>query len=233
MQGPGAFSDGRIARRNMSPKEHDMEENPVARACEPAVRLAAILAGYALLGLSFLVAFEVVARKLFAFSLQGVDEIGGYVLAIALAFGVSHTLLHRAHTRIDIFIGALPRRSQPAFHALAFVALAGFAVFMAWRAASALGESLEYQSIASTPLQTPLWIPQSIWVFGLVVFAALACAFAVHAMLLVFRRPDRVIALYGPRTVEEEIEEGLAALDGPPGEATGETPGKTGRETGR
>ena len=39
-----------------------------------------IIGGYVLLGLSFLIVFEV-QRKPIDFSLQGVDEIGGYVVA--------------------------------------------------------------------------------------------------------------------------------------------------------
>jgi hypothetical protein len=41
------------------------------------MRLIGILSGYACLGLSFLIVFEILARKLFNFSKQGVDEIGG------------------------------------------------------------------------------------------------------------------------------------------------------------
>ncbi len=60
------------------------------------VRALAIIGGYGFLVLSLLVAFEVIARKFFAFSLQGIDEIGGYVMAGAVSLGISYTLVHRA-----------------------------------------------------------------------------------------------------------------------------------------
>jgi hypothetical protein len=46
-----------------------------------ATRIGAILSGYALLLLSLTICAEIVLRRLAAYSLQGVDEIGGYVLA--------------------------------------------------------------------------------------------------------------------------------------------------------
>ncbi len=202
-----------------------MDDNPITRRCRSLIRIGAVASGYGLLVLSLLVGFEVISRKLFNFSLQGVDEIGGYVLAMVVAFGLSHTLIHRAHTRIDVILGWLPKSFQPALHFTAFASLGGFAVFMAWRAITTLGESIEYQSIASTPLQTPLWIPQSIWALGLVIFAILSVAFAFHAGYLLIRRPAAVLDYYGPRTVRDEIKEDCAATapptntepEGPPG----------------
>jgi TRAP-type C4-dicarboxylate transport system permease small subunit len=188
-----------------------VDDNPISRLCRPLIRAGAVASGYCLLGLSFLVGFEVISRKLFDFSLQGVDEIGGYVLAVVVAFGLSYTLIHRAHTRIDVILGWLPKSFQPVLHFTAFASLAGFAVFMAWRAMVTLGESIEYESIATTPLETPLWIPQSIWVLGLVIFAILSAALALHAGYLLFRCPAAVLDYYGPRTVKDEIKEEYTA----------------------
>ena len=187
--------------------------------CDRIVRYLAIVGGYGFFVLSLLVAFEVVARKLFSFSLQGVDEIGGYVMAGAVALGLSYALVHRAHTRIDVFVEKLPSGLRPAVHVLAQVALAGFAAFMAWRAEFTLSESLDYQSVASTPLQTPLWIPQLVWTAGLAVFAFLAGATAIHAVILLARRPDQVAVHYGPRTVREELNDEMKAIGTPAGRA--------------
>ena len=46
----------------------------------------AIFGGYILLLLSFLIVTEIVARKFFSYSLQGIDEIGGYVVAVTGTF---------------------------------------------------------------------------------------------------------------------------------------------------
>jgi hypothetical protein len=84
---------------------------------------------------------------------------------------------------------------------------------MAWRATTTLIDSISYGSVASTPLQTPLWIPQLVWDIGLIFFAILATVLAVHAVILAVRDPDGVMALYGPRTVREEVNDEVAVLE--------------------
>ena len=62
-----------------------------------------------LFGLSFNF-FEIIARKLFNHSLQGVDEIGGYVVAIIGTFGMALAAVERAHTRIDVLLLGYQKR---------------------------------------------------------------------------------------------------------------------------
>lgn len=185
-----------------------MNGNGAFRLARALAHGAALAAGYAALGLSALIAFEVVARKFFNFSLQGVDEIGGYVLAIGVAFSFAYALIHRAHTRVDVVLAQLPRAIRAPLNALAAVMLAGMAAFMLWRGAETLLETLEFSSRASTPLQTPLWIPQTLWVAGLGVFAVLAALFAIRAVaLLVSGRFEGLDREFGPRSTDDELDE--------------------------
>ena len=76
--------------------------------------------------------------------------------------------------------------------------------YMAW---TTLDESLAFKSVSSTPLQVPLWIPQSLWLAGLVLFSLTALVMAARGVLALRRglaHADRVLA---PPTVAEEIEE--------------------------
>lgn len=186
--------------------------NPVARLFGPPARLLAILSGWWLLGLSFLTVAEILLRKLLGVSIQGVDEIGGYTLAVVSAFGFANTLLVKGHTRVDFLLGRLPGRARAALNALAYALLACLAAFAAWRGWAVLSESLEFQSRANSPLQTPLWLPQSAWLAGLAVFAAAAGAMAAHALLLLLTDWRRVNSLYGPLTVEEEVDVEVGAV---------------------
>lgn len=183
-----------------------MSRGPILRVFEPVVRVAALIGGYGLLALAVLVGFEVVARKLFAFSLQGVDEIGGYIIAAMAAFGFSYALLQKAHTRIDIFTTRLSRRTQLWLNVLALLVLAFFACFMAWRGFGALSDSIELKSVSSTPLRTPLWLPQGIWVAGLALFGLASAAIAIHAAWLALRGDAAAAAQYAPKSLEEEIQ---------------------------
>lgn len=171
------------------------------------MRIVGILGGYACLGLSFLIVAEILARKLFNWSLQGVDEIGGYVVAIVGTFGMALAAVERAHTRIDVLLLRLPPRAQAGLNLLAYVALGAGAVFMLYMGWRTLADSLAFGSVSSSPLQTPLWIPQSLWVAGLACFGLAALWTAVRGLLALrhgLAAADRVLA---PPTIAEEIEE--------------------------
>lgn len=152
------------------------------------VNLLALAAGWALLALSGLVGFEVVARKLFTFSVKGVDEIGGYVLAIGSTFGFVYALAQHAHIRVDIVFRYLSPGVRALLHLLAFVTLAAFAALLAWHGAAVWLRSISLDAIAPTPLGTPLVYPQGLWVFGLAVFALLAAWMAADLLITFVRK---------------------------------------------
>jgi TRAP-type C4-dicarboxylate transport system permease small subunit len=184
-----------------------MQRTPVFGPIERLSELLALVAGCAVVLLSFLIVFDIFARSVLQYSLQGTDELGGYTLALIGSLGLARTLLHRGHPRIDIAIKHLPRAVRGALHVLAYAAMSGFAVFMADRAIGELQKTFRFGSVTNTPLQTPLWVPQIIWVGGMLFFAAIAILCTLHGLWLLFRRPDAVEAQYGPPTVEEDVQD--------------------------
>lgn len=174
------------------------------------VAIASLVAGYAFLFLSIMISLEVIIRKFFGVSFQGVDEIGGYALAVGCAFSFGYALLLRGHTRVDILLAHLPSTLRALFNVLAAVSMGVFSVFIAWQGWQALAETLEFDSHASTPLQTPLWIPQSLWVAGLAVFALIAAVLACRGIKdLIFGRIEHINATLDPKTTDEELDEAL------------------------
>jgi TRAP-type C4-dicarboxylate transport system permease small subunit len=179
-----------------------------------------------------MVGLEVVLRRVFNASLQGADEIGGYVVAVVVAFGAAAALLERAHTRIDIFIAFLPAGARAALNALAALAMAALATFLCLRGIAALRDSLAYGSLSGTPLQTPLWLPQAVWVAGLAFFALVAVGVAAHCAVLLARDREALNRWYGARALSEDLAEEQASVrsrlraagDGA-GEAGGRGPG--------
>jgi TRAP-type C4-dicarboxylate transport system permease small subunit len=168
------------------------------------------LFGGVFVGLAFAVAVEVLLRKLFNVSLQGVDELGGYALAVGSALAFSLALVARAHIRIDLIHERLPRTGRLALNLLAVAALAGTAVVLPLMAWHALSDSIDMNSTAQTPWATPLRYPQAVWFAVLVVFGAVAVGSLVRAVrLLLAGRADRVEREYGPRGAREELEEEL------------------------
>ena len=166
-----------------------------------------IISGYACFGLSFLIVFEIFSRHFLNFSLQGVDEIGGYVVAITGTMGMALATWHRSHTRIDILHTRLPTKGRAILNLFVYGALTCGATFMAFMAWSTLSETLSFKSVSSTPLQTPLWIPQAMWLGGLVIFALSAAVMTFKGVRMLsdgWHATDEYLA---PTSLEQEIRE--------------------------
>lgn len=170
------------------------------------IDLATLACGWWLLAFSAATCIEILGRKFFGFSLQGVDEIGSYTFAIVTGFGFSYALICAGHTRVDFLLSRFPPTSRAFLNTLAMVALAAMAAFAAYRAGHVLADSRALVSTAPTPLATPLWWPQSIWFAAYALFALVTGYAAAHACLLLVKREWRVLnSRYGPQTLEEEI----------------------------
>lgn len=171
------------------------------------------LFGLIFVALSLLVAVETVVRKLFNFSLQGADELGGYALAICATIAFSLALLGRTHIRVDVFHDHLPAWLQTGLNWLSAASIAAFALLLAWLSWFVLQDSRSYQSVSQTPWATPLVWPQTAWVIGLAIFAAVALAMAARATWLLLRgRVAQLNREFGPRSTKDEVDEELQDL---------------------
>ena len=125
----------------------------------------------------------------------------------------AYTLITRGHTRIDFLVSRFPVKVRALLNCIAMVTLAGTVLFAAFRGWNVLSETIEFQSTATTPLQTPLWIPQSMWYVGIVLFATITLYLAANSVwLFAHGRIDELNRYYGPQTLEEEIESEAGAV---------------------
>lgn len=157
-----------------------------------------------------LVAVEVTIRKALNLSLGGADELSGYALAIGSAWAFGFTLLERAHVRIDSVYVLLPRPVCAVLDVLGLLAFGGFMGLVTWHAYGVLRQSMALGARSMSPIATPLVIPQTIWVVGLVAATAVALTLLLRAGAALLRGDSAgVQALIGSRTVTEELEEEL------------------------
>ena len=189
--GPGAKAPGSGSGR-------------AVRLAEHAVTLGALVAGYALLVQAIMTAIEIVGRN------KGLSDFdGGHVATPPSSrpcAGFGYAALTRTHTRVDIVLRLLPRQIRGLIHLAAIVVLLGIALSMLWYAYSALDETLLYGSIANSPLETPLWIPQSLWLAGFVTFAVVTVLMTWRAIALLLRKDFATLDHeFGTLTPDEEI----------------------------
>jgi TRAP-type C4-dicarboxylate transport system permease small subunit len=172
----------------------------------------ALLAGWALLGLAGLITFEVFARKFFGFSLQGADEISGFVLAIASTIGFAYALHLRAHIRIDVVLVLLPTPVQALLNVLAYLLFTYFTLVLAYEGTWEFVKSIRLSARSLSPMAVPLAWPQGIWSAALIFFAVVATAELASAIGLVASGRFREAAIrFGPPSLQREVEEEMAA----------------------
>jgi TRAP-type C4-dicarboxylate transport system permease small subunit len=175
--------------------------------------IAAAIFGTAFLMLALLVALETVMRKAFNTSLQGVDELGGYLLASSAALAMAVALVSRAHIRIDLLHDFAPRSLRNLLNVTAMLALFASAVMLLRMAWIALDESILFNATAQTPWATPLRHPQTAWVAAIAIFVAVAFFQLLRAGYLAFRGQwAHLDKIYGPRGAKEELDEELEDL---------------------
>lgn len=71
------------------------------------------------------------------------------------------------------------------FDAIAIVSLASVAMVIAYRVWPVLAKTIKFNSTANTTLETPLWIPQSLWLAGWLWFAVSSFVIAVSVLIYV------------------------------------------------
>lgn len=172
-----------------------------------------ILFGSIFMTLVALVTVETIVRKLFNVSLQGVDELGGYALAIGSTISFSLAVLGRNHIRVDVLHQHYPDWLKALMNWLSAFSLAAFAVFLCWVAIQVLLDSVTYGSTAQTPWATPLIYPQSLWYAGLVIFGIVSSCFAAWATYLFLTgKQQELILEFQPKSAKEELKEELDDL---------------------
>jgi len=159
----------------------------------------AITAGLLLLVSVAVTLFDIVARR-FQLSLGGTDELSGYAMAITTSWGISYALTSMAHVRIDLLRVRCSSRGQALLDAIAILSLAWVAIVIAFRVWPVLAKTIKFNSMANTTLETPLWIPQSLWLAGWMWFAVSSTIIAVSVLLYVSRGEfDEVNSIAGVR----------------------------------
>jgi TRAP-type transport system small permease protein len=107
---------------------------------ERALRLLAYLGGAVLVGLMFLVVYEVFMRYFFGRPFRGGYEMTELAMALIVAFGLPYTAITKGHVAVDILADWLDRPSMRWLTFLVHLTGAILLAVVAWRAGlAALG----------------------------------------------------------------------------------------------
>ena len=160
---------------------------------------------------ALIIGVDIFLRYFFALSVGGSDELSGYALGIAGAWGFSYALLSRSHIRIDTIYTHCPR---PVRAAIDLAGLASFMVFMGyvgWRGWGVLSQSIISNAHSISALETPLVVPQAAWVAGLAYFLLVAALLLVRSLAALWAGDTaKLFGLIGSKAAMEEAQEELA-----------------------
>ena len=171
-------------------------------------KIMGILFGWLTMGLGLIVTSETIMRKFFDYSMQGADELGGYILAFTALLSFCCALIGRNHMRIDTIHYMLSTNSQALLNWISVVSIGLFSVVLAWASWGIIRDTWAYKSTAPTPWATPLIYPQAIWYLGIVAFALVAVALSLKATKLLASGNMRQLAEeFQPKAVKEELKE--------------------------
>jgi TRAP-type C4-dicarboxylate transport system permease small subunit len=178
-------------------------------------RAGALVGGAMLLAAAVTICIDIFLRYAFARTVGGADELAGYALAIAGAWGLSMALLSRSHIRIDtVYVRVKSRAVRAALDVLSVAAFAVFAALVAWHGWGVLRLSYESGSRSQSALETPLAIPQAVWLAGLAFFVAVALLLLARALVAWARGDlDGLFRLIGSKSATVEAKEEIAAVE--------------------
>jgi TRAP-type C4-dicarboxylate transport system permease small subunit len=175
-------------------------------------RVGAVVGGAMLLLASILICVDVALRYTISKTLGGADELSGYALAIASAWGFSTALLTRSHIRIDTAYVRVGPRVRAALDLLSLVTLAGFMTLITWHGWGVVEQSWVSGSRSLSDLETPVIIPQALWFAGLVFFVLVAMLLLLRALrALIAGDLPKFFELIGSKSAVAEAEEEVRA----------------------
>nr|WP_321443406.1 TRAP transporter small permease [uncultured Cohaesibacter sp.] len=133
--------------------------------------LAAIVAAAALVFMVGLIALEILLRSLFSTSTFMTAEFVGYAVATCTVWSLGYVLEHEQLIRVNLLLARFPERVQDVMTAISAALLLAGTLGLAWmfwlRVARAWARGTVSPSIAAVPV----WIPESVILAGLLVFA--------------------------------------------------------------
>ncbi|MFA5538124.1 MAG: TRAP transporter small permease [Gemmobacter sp.] len=170
-------------------------------------RFLGVFFGASMILLSVLIAVETIVRKSFSVSLGGVDEWGGYAMAIGAPIAFAVALVEQAHIRINLLHQRLSRRTRAVLNAVSMLSMGILSLYLLYFTVKTVIDTQTYRSIAQTPMATPLIYPQSIWLVAMALFALTAVLLTARALILLAGRDWAALnQQFGPASAQEELD---------------------------
>jgi TRAP-type C4-dicarboxylate transport system permease small subunit len=181
---------------------------------EQISRVGAIVGGALLLIASIVICIDITLRYTLAWTVGGADELSGYALAIASAWGLSAAVLTRSHIRIDTVYVRVKTQVRAVLDLTSLAAFIFFFSLVTYHAWGVLKQSWVSDSHSLSEIQMPLILPQGLWVAGLAFFVLVAALLFVRGLTAFLARDfDGLFALIGSKSAVAEAQEEVVNVE--------------------
>jgi TRAP-type C4-dicarboxylate transport system permease small subunit len=150
------------------------------RLLEGLYRLSGWLAAGCVIGIGTLVCTQVglnvadiisgaVAAQTLGLSIPSYAELAGYLLTGASFLALAPTWRSGGHIRVTLALDRLPERQAHWAEVWAVSVVAAITIFLAFHVCGLSIESWRYGDVSPGLVPVPLWLPQSVMAFGLLI----------------------------------------------------------------
>ena len=126
-----------------------------------------LAAGILLLLTTVIILAEMVARKFFGTTIQGVDEIAGYGMAISFSLAMANSIFRHTHVSVDVLYQVFPSRLKLILGVLSVGTFSFYMAVLVYHCIILTLSSYTDTVRGTGLLGTPLYIPQMLWTAGL------------------------------------------------------------------
>jgi TRAP-type mannitol/chloroaromatic compound transport system permease small subunit len=148
------------------------------------VEYAGRLTAWLTLGLTLLVAGNVLLRYAFAYGSVASQELEWHVLAVISLLGISYTLAHGEHVRVDILYHRYSPRARIWLELVtAVVVMVPMSAYIAWLSVQFVGQSYSMAEISPDPGGlTHRWLLKGFITLGFSLLAVQGLAIAMRSL---------------------------------------------------
>lgn len=132
--------------------------------------LAGVLAALCLIAILFLIVIQMLARwtgEVF----PGAPDYAGYAMAAASFLAFANALNKGSHIRVSLVLNALGKRARWILEIWCFGIATAVAWYVSYFTYRMLGFAIKFNDVSQGQDATPLWIPQSAMLIGMVILA--------------------------------------------------------------
>lgn len=148
----------------LDPSQHAAGEGGANSSIDPfgiVVLSAELLAACGIGAIAVLVSYEVGLRYLFGSPTLWTQDLCIYLLLWSAFLGLAPAERAGEHIRIDLLVNKLPLRAHRWLQLATCLAVAGFALLVAWSGLEAALQSYKYGRQSLSLFSIPMWIPQA------------------------------------------------------------------------